>query len=462
MNIVSYRGPGMAGGVSASLSRLWAEAHPHGSRWAYPEGTSVMAFGGPAQEAEQLGLIPQFVVDGHYRFCNNFLWPVMHDMPGQASYSALDHRLYTKFNSLLARHMAGAGRWWSPWYFVQDYQLAFLPTYLAALPRARCLVFWHIPWPSSVTVQHAAALRGLARALIACEAIGFHTQEYAINFLRFVDQHLPDSIVDWHRGLIDGRTHVVAMPLGVDLDHWQVASSREADVFDKEQLAALRACRFILSVDRADYTKGVAERLEMIHLFLERHAEYRSRVTFAQVCARTRPGLPAFDAYWNRCRELAAGLTRRWSEGGWQPLLWIETALAPDDLAILYREADAMLVNPVRDGLNLTAKEFVACQNARPGVLLLSSGAGVWHELGNLSIPVNPQKSEQMADLVKAALTMRNAERLVRIDLMKEKLKQNTLHHWWCFFNEQVPELVRKASADARLRSAQERSVRFR
>ncbi|HEY9870941.1 MAG TPA: trehalose-6-phosphate synthase [Candidatus Obscuribacterales bacterium] len=462
MNIVSYRGPGMPGGVAASLSRLWAETHRHGSRWSYVSGTSVMAFGGPAQEVQQLGLIPQFVVDGHYRFCNNFLWPVMHDMPGQASYSALDHRLYTKFNALLARHIGGAGRWWSPWYFVQDYQLAFLSHCLVGSQRAHCLVFWHIPWPRSVTAQHAAALRGIARALLACEAIGFHTQEYAVNFLRFVDQHLPDSSVDWHRGLIDGRTQVLSMPLGVDLDHWRAASAGEADVLGQEQLAALRDRRFILSVDRADYTKGVAERLEMIDLFFERHAQYRGRVTFAQVCARTRPGLPAFDAYWSRCRQLAARLTRRWSEGLWRPLVWIETAVAPDELAILYREAEAMLVNPVRDGLNLTAKEFVACQNARPGVLLLSSGAGVWHELGNLSIPVNPQKSEQMADLVKAALTMRNAERLVRIDLMKEKLKQNTLHHWWCFFSEQVPELIRQASADAGLRFAQGRSVRFR
>jgi trehalose 6-phosphate synthase len=402
------------------------------------------------------------VLDGHYRFCNNFLWPVMHDMPGQASYSAVDHRLYSKFNSLLARHIAGAGRWWSPWYFVQDYQLAFLPICLAGFKRGHCLAFWHIPWPRSVAAEHLAVLRGLARALIACKAIGFHTKEYAINFLRFVDQHLPDSIVDWHRGLINGRTHVLAMPLGVDLDWWQAASARQADVFDKHNLAALRARRFILSVDRADYTKGVAERLEMIDLFFERHAEYRNCVTFVQVCTRTRPGLPAFDAYWSRCRELAARLSLRWSQGGWQPLVWIETALAPEELAIFYREADAMLVNPVRDGLNLTAKEFVACQNAGPGVLLLSAGAGVWHELGNLSIPVHPQKSEQMADLVGAALTMRNAERLVRIDLMKEKLKQNTLHHWWCYFNEQVPELIGEAGADARLRASQQRSLRLR
>ena len=181
---------------------------------------------------------------------------------------------------------------------------------------------------------------------------------------------------------------------------------------------------------------------------------------FAQICGRTRPGLKAFDGYWQRCRELGESLNKRWATGYWQPLLWIDTPVSQDDLALLYRETPVMLVNPIRDGLNLTAKEFVACQSERRGVLLLSPGAGAWHELGYYTIPVDPQRTRRMADRVVAALTMRPSEKLARIDLMRQKLTANTLHHWWCSFNETLPARIAKVKAEQWGQVSQARSVR--
>ena len=105
MNIVSYRGPGMAGGVSAALSTLWAGEHSNGSRWYHMNETSVKAFSSQDDPAEAIGVIPQMVIDGHYRFCNEFLWPVMHDMPEYASYHCVDHALYRSFNTIFALHL---------------------------------------------------------------------------------------------------------------------------------------------------------------------------------------------------------------------------------------------------------------------------------------------------------------------------------------------------------------------
>jgi len=461
MNIVSYRGPGMAGGVSAALSTLWAVEHAQGSRWYHMNDTAIKAFSNENQAPQAIGAIPQMVIDGHYRFCNEFLWPVMHDMPEYARYTAADHGLYRSFNTIFSVHLSAAARWWSRQYFVQDYQLALLPELLASgVKNVESFVFWHIPWPRSVEKEHLGPIAEMARALLKASAVGFHTQEYAASFLRFVEQNLADVSVDWTNFLAGGTTLVVVAPLGIDLDYWTKAAGRELDIFEDERFRSLKGKPFVLSVDRADYTKAVAERLEMIDRFFEHNPSWVGQMTFAQVCGRTRPGLAAFDDYWIRCRDLADRLKQRWASDNWQPLLWIETPVCQDDLALLYRETPVMLVNPVRDGLNLTAKEFVACQGERRGVLLLSAGAGAWHELGYYTIPVDPQRTKRMADRVCAALTMRPSEKLARVDLMREKLKANTLHHWWCYFNEALPERIAITRAGKWAAAHQQSSLR--
>jgi trehalose 6-phosphate synthase/phosphatase len=463
MHIVSYRGPGQAGGVSAALERAWDSNLSTGSLWWHVDNNSLKVSRGPGAVSTDIANIPQDVIKGHYRFCNDFLWPVMHDLPEYATYDHEDRLLYDSFNQtygwcLIRSHSAGlpAG------FFVQDYQLALLPGFLREHAGFRSLVFWHIPWPKTVMPEHAQFLVEMVRSLLKSEAIGFHTQEYAANFLQFVREHMREYVCDdgtlsissetslarihparriasdsyrFARSQQSVRKHVtrlIVAPLGIDFEHWNsLATTQQNNVFHP----SLARTPFILSVDRADYTKGVTDRIKAIDLFFERHPDFVGKVVFAQISGKTRPGLQAFDAYWGDCQRLYENLANRWATETWQPLTWIESSFSSAELAVVYRNAEVMLVNAVRDGLNLTAKEYVACQTRRkPGALALSSGTGAWHELGKHAVALEPRDPSQIADGIYSALSMDSHERAWRMALLREQVKSNPLGRWWHTF----------------------------
>lgn len=154
-------------------------------------------------------------------------------------------------------------------------------------------------------------------------------------------------------------------------------------------------------------------------------------MNFVQLCGRTRGGIDVFDSYWNQCKVEAAKLESKWRTDHWSPLTWLEHPCTGAELSVLYRDAAAMLVNPVRDGLNLTAKEFVASQIRKPGVLILSQGAGAWHELNEEALTIDPHDADNVASALETALTMNQTERARRITRMNMRLSDNTLSDWW-------------------------------
>lgn len=451
MNIISYRGPGMAGGVSSALAHLWRE-HAHNGTWWHLSGSALNATEHPDDPSRVLSAVPKDVIDGHYRYCNEFLWPVMHDLPQYARYRVEDHKLYVAANRILTRAVVSDKEAnLTNKLFVQDYQLALMPELLSKAD-IDSLVFWHIPWPRTVDSQHAPQLAQIAKGLISAEVLGFHTYEYAQNFLSFVRQHLPGLHVDFEKcsitrgraidatmpwGTVEtdfaGRsTTVVVAPLGIDTSFWKNAATIPQIRLRSSEFSWLHSgLPYVLSVDRADYTKGVLERFEAIDRFFEREPHWRGKVNFVQLCGRTRPGLEAFDAYWHKCKVEAAKLQSKWRTDHWSPITWLEQPCSGSELSVLYRDAAAMLVNPVRDGLNLTAKEFVASQVRKPGMLILSEGAGAWHELGEESIGINPTDADQVAQSIQLALTMNPTECARRITMMKLRLSDNTLTDWW-------------------------------
>ncbi len=463
MHIVSYRGPGMAGGVSAALARAWECNLGTGGLWWHLAANELKTSAGAGRPAEHVANLPEAVIQGHYRFCNEFLWPLMHDLPEFATYSSEDHADYITFNQTLGWCLARAYTKDLPnEYFVQDYQMMLLPAFLKHTGM-RSLLFWHIPWPKHVDQRYVPILAELVRGMLACEAIGFHCDEYARNFMNFAHLHLPECGYDeetmtvWSResvrrrprlaavnenilagtargaGLVPQQlTRLVTAPLGIDFDHWAGLASRSQDGAFHPQLARTP---FVLSVDRADYTKGVTDRIRAIDLFFEQHPEHIGRVVFAQICGRTRNGVQAFENYWTESRALYNHLTERWSTESWQPLLWIEESFTPAELAHAYRTASAMFISAVRDGLNLTAKEYVACQGMQPGVLTLSSGTGAHCELGAYSVTAEPRDAAQMAGALHEALTMSAHERIWRMALLKETVKNNSLSRWWHAFS---------------------------
>jgi trehalose 6-phosphate synthase/phosphatase len=470
MDIISYRGPGVAGGISSTLGRIWCKyAHANSTWWFLRQGILKSLCGETGQE-KFISLLPETLVEGHYRYCNEFLWPLMHDLPEYASYSASDHEQYRTFNRMVAEQVdvesGGAQE-----YFIQDYQLGIAPRWLS-LYGHRAAIFWHIPWPRQIPSQYRAAVCELAHGLLGASLLGFHTDEYAHNFMDFVENNMPEYKVDASTMTIEtcdqkavrrrhdfvraahksyvlhqqaparthscGPTRLLVHPLGLDLDFWEETRKHSSLSNPNCDLLHLMSSTFVLSVDRVDYTKSVFERFLIIDKFLESHPEWAGSLSFLQLCIRSRPGLESFDDYWHKCRSLAASVNDRWAQENWQPIHWLDRSFAGEELAYFYCHAHTMLVNPVRDGLNLIAKEFVACQDNRPGMLLLSPGAGASHELGEFALPASPLDLEGTINSLVQSLAMPLAEKQMRMQKMKEILLSNPLSNWWSTFSRAI------------------------
>lgn len=444
----------MAGGVSPALTRLVADDNAHHVWWHIDADTIKHSNAAGQVVARQP--LPPAVIEGHYRYCNEFIWPIMHDLQEYATYRSEDRALYERFNRIMAREIAshrGAKRDRCGKLFVQDYQLALLPKELQRFDGPHCGIFWHIPWPKSVPQEFLPPLIDIAKSILSAEFIGFHTQEYCANFFRFVSKHITGVKISTRDRLVvrESRTHtlnapqavissqsvrtidddlktrVISAPLGLDVAHWQtLAKTRSNTVLHP----ALLNTDFVLSVDRADYTKGVIPRLEAIHHFFNDHPQMIGKVTFAQLCTQTRPGLEAFDNYWNDIKRLSREINNKYRNGNWQPIHNLKGPLNAQDLSVLYGHASVMLVNPLRDGLNLTAKEFVACQSDNPGALMLSQHAGAYEELGSWATNANPFDTRGMGHAVFEALNLSSKEKQLRIESMLEVLKANTIASW--------------------------------
>lgn len=469
MNILSYRGPGSPGGVSATLSRLFKNTSGATAQWCFVNGNTINRIESHKHGPSARYHIPQTIVDGHYRYCNEFLWPILHDLPQYSAYSAADRQLYNQFNLASTNVVAQlhTPETCSDW-FVNDYQFALLPDLLSS-PNTNVTTFWHIPWPRHVQSDHVEPLREVAKGLLGSRQIGFHIKEYAENFLDFVQEHCPHYLVertkmlimhcnnektDKRQGSRHKKSNILVRPLGIDMQYWQCMSSSDLQSNQEEtglmtgDLHTLTStfCKtaisdrlnkadsinepYILSVDRCDYTKGISERLTAIDIFLQHHPQHQSKLRFIQICQPSRLALPAYRDYWTLCRQKADEINAKWQEGDWRPICWIDTPVSPAALSALYRDARAMLITPLRDGLNLTAKEYIASTNDNPGVLILSHAAGAWQELGPHTLTVDPYNSSQIAEQIANALMMPAAERLSRASKMKQLLKSNSLSYW--------------------------------
>ncbi len=436
MNILSYRGPDTAGGVSGTLAKLLDASSNSYNQWWYFGDAALETRDNLRAPSRQVSLFSDELSSAHYRYCNNFLWPLVHDLPGHVVLNRDDRSGYHQFNMRFARNISRSSQLSkSGQCFINDYQLALSAALLGGFPELEIIFFWHIPWPTSVSAVFAPFLAEFAEGMLGAHRIGFHTQEYADNFLRFVSSHLSGYQVDFVRKRVfhsyePGRSsEVVALPLGIDGDYWRGLAMQSTSVLKDPKFADFLATPYVLSVDRADYTKGVSPRLDGIDRYFASHKEQLGKLTFVQVCQATRVGLSAFDSYWQVCRAKAAEINARWGNENWCPVRLVDTTMSAKELACLYKHASAMLITPLRDGLNLTAKEFAAC--SEEGVLLLSPGAGVWHEFRDSALAVNVDDPDGIVRSLDVAMAMSRAERLSRLSEMKARLNANDLQSWW-------------------------------
>lgn len=359
----------------------------------------------------------------YHGLSNGALWPLFHSLPGRAAFDPRNWNVYSAVNGRFAQALIRESRP-GELLWVHDYHLMLVPELVRrARPELRTLFFLHVPFPSydifTLMPRHEELLRGV----LGSRAIGLHIPAYVTNFLDCAERCL-GAQVDRDSGLIEfeGREiRVGAFPIGID---W-------AD-FEAKAMAApptRRAERFIIGADRLDYTKGIPQRVEAIERLLECYPQYRENVTLLQVAVPSRAQVSEYRALKCEIDEVVGRVNGRFATSEWSPIHYLYRSLDHRKLAALYRDSDVALVTPLRDGMNLVAKEFVACQVEDPGVLVLSRQAGAADSMRE-ALLVNPYDVEGTAQALHRALDMPRAERQQRMTALRQREASHDVHAW--------------------------------
>ena len=375
-------------------------------------------------------------------FSNGVLWPLFHYLLDQVPLHVRDWDAYVEVNErfadVVASHYRPGDLIW-----VHDYQLLLLPDLLRKrLPEARIGFFLHIPFPSEELFRTLPERDRLLRGLMGADLVGFHTPAYLRHFAASLTQLGLTVEIDRVQ-LTDREVRLGVFPMGIDAASFR---SLAEDPAVQAEVAALRAdesVRLIVGVDRLDYTKGIPRRLLSYEKLLQTHPELRERVRLVQVAVPSRTGVEAYQEF----RALVDGLVGRingdFGTSRWVPVHYIYRSLSPQELVALYRAADVMLVTPLRDGMNLVAKEFVASRTDGDGVLVLSEFAGASWELPE-AVQVNPYDIDGMAESTYRALTMGPEERRTRLSPLRVRVETYDVHHWAATFLEQLESVTQR------------------
>lgn len=373
---------------------------------------------------------------------NGAIWPVFHSDLGQVPLEMEGWKEYEQANrkfaqAVIAHARPGDAIW------VHDYQLMLVPEMVReAMPDVRIGFFLHIPFPGPDVFRILPFREQVLRSLLACDLIGFHTPSYLQNFVGTVRSVLGiESFVDEIRSN-DQVTRLGVFPLGIDAEHWQQLAGEPSVVARVEALRQEqedRGIKMLLGIDRLDYTKGIPRRLLAINRLLEKYPAWRGKVRMVQVSVPSRGAIASYGAFGRQVDELIGRINGRWSNEHWAPIHHIFRSIDEQEVAALYRAADVMLVTPMRDGMNLVAKEFAGARIDGDGVLIISEFAGAASELGT-ALHVNPFDIDSTADRIHEALEMEEAERRERMAKMRVRVHAYTSLKWAADFVDTLEE----------------------
>ncbi len=365
-------------------------------------------------------------------FANQALWPVLHYRPDNANFRRGHYAGYRRVNAMFARRLARRLRP-DDLVWVHDYHLIPLGAELRrAGAEGKIGFFLHTPFPALEAFAVLPPHRELARDLSAYDVVGLQTAADLRAFLEYVRFEAGGEASEDGRARAFGRAfRAAAFPIGIDA----AAMAHAARRFAQGPVArGLRrhggASSWIVGVDRLDYSKGIPERFDAFEALLEAYPAYRGRVRFLQITPPSRVGVAEYRAIRAELEARAGHINGRFAEVDWAPLNYLVKSYAQSSLLGLYRAARVGLVTPLRDGMNLVAKEYVASQNPRdPGALVLSRFAGAAREL-SAALLVNPFDVQGVAEAVARALDMPLEERVERWRAAMDALEANTLDTW--------------------------------
>ncbi len=401
---------------------------------------------------KQMHLYPVYLTKNdvtkyYYGFCNKTIWPLFHCFTQYPVYDKSLWESYKHVNQVYANELLSIIKP-NDTVWIHDYHLMLLPKLLREkMPDLKIGFFLHIPFPPIDIFQVLPWRTEILEGIIAADLIGFHTYEYARYFLNSVSKILGYN----HKlGLITAGDHLAkvdSFPMGIDYDKF-ADSSRSAEV--KRRVALIRQKeknrQVILSIDRLDYTKGIPQRLEAFDEFLIKYPEFKGKVSFYLIAVPSRTEVEHYNSLKRQVDELLGKINGKYSTLDWNPITYMYRSLQFEDLIAFYSIAAAAMVTPLKDGMNLIAKEFIASKPDGKGMLILSEMAGAANELGEV-VMVNPNNREAMVEALHTALTMPEEEQVSRNRIMQRRLRRYDLKKWYTDFMDNLED-VKKLQKD--------------
>ncbi len=377
----------------------------------------------------------------YYGFCNKTIWPLFHYFPNHASFDNEFWDEYKNFNKTFRDEVLkiikpGDVVW------IHDYHLMLLPEMLREKVDNPIGFFLHIPFPSFEMYRlfPRESRDGILKGLLGSDLIGFHTHDYAQYFLRTVLRILN---IDNHMGTIDLPSRIVKVgtfPMGIEFDK-----------FYNMDVSPLRSDKpgpdkpkIVLSVDRLDYTKGIVNRLQGFKMFLENNPRWHGKVIMKMILVPSRTGVTAYNKIKRNLDELVGNINGNFGTENWMPIVYHYTSYPHKELIANYRMSDVSLITPLRDGMNLVAKEYVASLQDQKGVLVLSEFTGAAKELSE-AIIINPHNISEIADGIAEALNMPEEKQKNRNERMQKRLKRYNVTRWANDFVDNLLDINRES-----------------
>ncbi|MDD2599886.1 MAG: bifunctional alpha,alpha-trehalose-phosphate synthase (UDP-forming)/trehalose-phosphatase [Kiritimatiellae bacterium] len=376
----------------------------------------------------------------YYGYCNKTIWPLFHYFPNMTTWEHDHWTAYSEVNQIfydaVADQLAEDDIIW-----VHDYQLMLLPAMIrASHPRVRIGFFLHIPFPSYEMFRLLPRREEILSGILGADLIGFHTYDYVRHFFSSARRLLGYENEFGKIQLGNRLIKVDAFPMGIDYERYNQSGEVDAICEGTAKLLAETSGRqVVLSVDRLDYTKGIPERIRAFAHFLELNPNYQGKVNLIVIAAPSRTQVDAYSDLKREVEELVSEVNGRLGQIGWMPVWFFYQSFAFAELASLYRGSDVMLVTPLRDGMNLVVKEYIACRKDYRGVVILSETAGASSELSE-TLSVNPNDMNAIAAAIKEALEMPVEQQIRRNKILHNRLKRYTVKYWADDFMHKLQE----------------------
>ncbi len=375
--------------------------------------------------------LTQKQVDDYYNgYSNSVVWPMFHDLPIKTGDNSRTWETYHSVNALFASETLrlskpGSSVW------IHDYHLMLLPRMIRAeRPQDQIGFFLHTPFPSAENFTKSKHAASIVTGLLGASLVGFHTSIYAQNFMDSCRDLEIGTSANGQLVLPNRSVQIDVFPIGIDYAKFSAAArQRSVQAYYRKFLHKYDGKKVIVTVDRLDPTKGFVERLEAYQTLLRDNQDLHGKVVMVMLAIPSRSEIDAYKKLRERVEKLVDSINAQFSTAHWRPIEYLYRTMPFDELAALYRRADVAFVAPLRDGMNLVAKEYIASQKKNAGMLVLSKTAGAAEELKD-AIQVDPAQPDTLVHGLRNALTMPARELQKRTQAMQEHLQEFTIQKW--------------------------------